>query len=253
MGVRTSYPPGTFCWVDLVAEDQPAAKAFYGDLFGWSYQDYPVEGGSYSVAQLGGDAVAAIMPLPDPSTPPHWNSYVSVEDAGAAAERARALGATIVLDAGDVADSGRLAVFQDPQGAMLSVWQPGRHFGAGVVNVPGALTWNDLLTPDVAASAAFYRELFGWRVEEIPGAGGQYLSIANGDIKNGGMMPTPPGGHPAWNLYFAVADTEAAMARAGELGGQVVMGPMAVPSGRFAIIRDPQHAVFSVVDGELDP
>jgi uncharacterized protein len=121
---------------------------------------------------------------------------VSVEDADAAAGRAEALGATVVLPAGDVGDSGRLAVFQDPQGASLSVWHPGRHFGAGLVKVPGALTWNDLLTPEVEASA---------------------------------------------------------VARAGALGGQVVMGPMEVPSGRFAIIRDPHNAVFSVVDGEFDP
>jgi uncharacterized protein len=253
MGARKSYAPGTFCWVDLVVEDQNAAKAFYGELFGWSYENLPVGGGSYSVAQLDGHAVAAVAPLPDPSMPPHWNCHVSVEDADAAATRAQALGATIVLGAGDVGDSGRLAVFQDPQGAILSVWQPGRHFGAGLVNQPGSLTWNDLLTPDVETSAAFYRELFGWDIEAIPGAEGQYWSIANGDIKNGGMMPMPPGGHPAWNLYFAVADTETAMARAGELGGQVVMGPMKVPSGRFAIIRDPQNAVFSVVDGEFDP
>lgn len=254
MGERTSYTPGTFCWVDLVVEDQDAAKAFYTDLFGWDYEDFPTgEGASYSIAQLDGRPVAAIVPLPDPSMPPHWNCYVSVEDADAAAGRAEALGATVVLPVGDLGDSGRLAVFRDPEGAILSVWQPGRHFGAGLVNVPGALSWNDLLTPEVEASAAFYRELFGWEIAEIPGAEGQYWSIADGDIKNGGLMPMPPGGHPAWNLYFAVADTEAAMARAGELGGQVVMGPMDVPSGRFAIIRDPHNAVFSVVDGEFDP
>lgn len=254
MGERSSYPPGTFCWADLVVDDQNAAKAFYTGLFGWDYEDFPISDGSfYSVAQLAGKALAAIVPLPDPSMLPHWNCYVSVQDVEAAAWRAEALGAAVVQAAGDIGDSGRLAVFRDPQGAILSVWQPGRHIGAGVVNMPGALTWNDLLTPDVEASAAFYRELFGWEIAEIPGAEGRYWSIANGDIKNGGLMPMPPGSHPAWNLYFAVTDTEAATARAGELGGQVVMGPMEVPSGRFAIIRDPHNAVFSVVDGEFDP
>jgi uncharacterized protein len=254
MGERTSYTPGTFCWVDLMAADQDAAKRFYTGLFGWDYQDFPVPGGgTYSVARLDGKGVAAIVPLPDASAPPHWNCYVSVQDADAAAARAQELGASVVLPAGDVGDSGRLAAFQDPQGAVLSVWQPGEHFGAALVNAPGALCWNDLLSPDVEGSAAFYRELFGWEIAEIPGAGGQYWSIANGEIKNGGLMPVPPGGHPAWNLYFAVEDAEAALARAAELGGRAVMGPMDVPSGRFAIIRDPQNAVFSIVDGELDP
>ena len=243
MGARASYTPGTFCWVDLAVGDPAAAKAFYTGLFGWDYAG--------PIARLDGQAVAAIVP--DESAPPHWNCYVSVEDAAAAVARAEELGATLILPAGDVGDAGRLARFQDPQGALLSVWQPGRRAGAALVNAHGALSWNDLLTPDVEASAAFYRALFGWTIAEIPGAGGQYSSIANGDAKNGGLMPMPPGGHPAWNLYFAVADTEAAMARAGELGGQVVMGPMRVPGGQFAIIRDPQNAVFSVLDGELDP
>src|SRR3954469_11652891 len=249
MGERTSYTPGTFCWVDLVVEDPNAMKAFYTGLFGWEYE----ERAPYCIARLAGRAVAGIGPLPEESMPPHWNCYVSVEDAEAVAARAEALGATVLSGAGDVGESGRLAVFRDPQGAILSVWQPGRHFGAAIVNGPGALSWNDLLTEDVDGSAAFYRELFGWEIAEIPGAGGQYWSIANGDIKNGGLMPMPPGAHPAWNLYFGVDDTEAAIARAGELGGQVVMGPMAVPGGRFAIIRDPQNAVFSVLDGQFDP
>jgi predicted enzyme related to lactoylglutathione lyase len=254
MGERTSYTPGTFCWVDLVSGDQDASKAFYGDLFGWDYQDLPIgEDTFYSVAQLGGKPVAAVVPLPDPSVPPHWNCYVSVEDADAAAARAHEIGGTVVLPAGDVGASGRLAVIRDPQGALISVWQPGEHFGAAQVNGPGLLSWNDLLSPDVEASAGFYRELFGWTIDPIPGAEGQYWSIANRGKLNGGMMPMPPGGHPAWNLYFGVDDAEAAMARAGELGAQTVMGPMDVPSGRFVVLRDPHNAVFSVVDGQFDP
>jgi len=254
MGERTSYTPGTFCWVDLVSGDQDASKAFYTALFGWDYQDFPIgEGTFYSVAQLDGRPVAAIVPLPDPNVPPHWNCYVSVEDAEAAAARAQELGATVVLPAGDVGESGRLAVLQDPQGAILSVWQPGQHFGAGLVNEVGALTWNDLLSPDVEGSAAFYRELFGWAIDEVPGSDGQYYSILNGDNRNAGLMPAPPGSHPAWNLYFAVEDTDATLARVGELGGQTVMGPMDVPAGRFGIVRDPQGAVFSIAAGEMDP
>jgi predicted enzyme related to lactoylglutathione lyase len=254
MGERTSYTPGTFCWVDLMAADQDAAKRYYTDLFGWDYQDFPLgEGTLYSLAQVDGTPVAAITPLPDEGVPPHWNCYVSVDDADAAAARAQELGATVIVAAGDVGEYGRVAMIQDPQGAILGLWQPGAHIGAGLVNAPGALSWNDLLSPDVEASATFYRELFGWEISEIPAADGQYWSIANGEIKNGGLMAVPPGGHPAWNLYFAVEDADATLARAAELGGEALMGPMDVPGGRFAIIRDPQNAVFSIVDGELDP
>jgi predicted enzyme related to lactoylglutathione lyase len=252
MGERTSYTPGTFCWVDLMAADQDAAKRFYTGLFGWDYQDFPIgEGTFYSLALLDGKPVAAITPLPGAGMPPHWNCYVSVEDADAAAARAKELGATVILAAGDVGESGRLAMIRDAQGAILGLWQPGQHFGAGLVNGPGLLSWNDLLSPDVEASAAFYRDLFGWAVSEI--APGQYWAVANAESKNGGMMPVPPGGHPAWNLYFGSEDAEAAIGRAQELGGRLVMGPMQVPGGHFAILRDPQNAVFSVLDGQFDP
>jgi predicted enzyme related to lactoylglutathione lyase len=254
MGERTSYPPGTFSWVDLQTSDQDAAKSFYSNLLGWEYDEIPMgDGATYSMAKLQDHSVAAIGGVQDESMPPHWNCYVTVESADASADRARELGATVLAEPFDVFDAGRMAAFADPQGAVLSVWQPNETIGAGLVNVPGALNWNDLISPDVEAAAPFYRDLFGWEVEQIPGAEGQYWSITNGGRINGGMMPMPPGGHPAWNLYFAVEDVDAAVARAGELGGATVMGPMDIPNGsRFAVLRDPQDAVFSVASGEMD-
>src|SRR5919108_38205 len=117
---------------------------------------------------------------------------------------------------------------------------------------PGTFSWVDLQTTDQDAAKAFYGDLLGWDIEEI--APGEYWSIANGGNRNGGIMPMPPGSHPAWNLYFAVDDVDAIVARAREGGGDAVMGPMDVPNGgRFAVLRDPQNAVFSVLSGQLDP
>jgi predicted enzyme related to lactoylglutathione lyase len=254
MGERTSYPPGTFCWVDLQTGDQDGAKTFYSELLGWRYEDIPIgEGMVYSMAKLQDQSVAAMGPLQGPEMPAHWNCYVTVESADAGADRARELGATLLAEPFDVFDAGRMAAFQDPQGAVLSIWEPKDTIGAGLVNVPGALTWNDLLTPDVEASAAFYRELFGWDISALEGADGQYWAIANNGRGNGGLMPMPEGGHPAWNLYFLVEDADAAVARARELGGDLVMGPTDVPNGtRFAVLRDPGNAVFSIAAGPVD-
>jgi predicted enzyme related to lactoylglutathione lyase len=254
MGERTSYAPGTFSWVDLNTSDPDAAKAFYGDLLGWSYEDVPIgDDAVYSMAKVQGQSVAAIGPLQGPDMPPHWNCYVTVADADASAARAGELGASVIAPPFDVFDAGRMAAFADPQGAILSIWQAKENIGAGLVNAPGALAWNDLISPDIGASASFYGDLFDWEVSEIPGAEGQYWSIENGGRLNGGMMPMPPGAHPAWNLYFAVDDVDAAAARAGELGAATLMGPDDVPNGgRYAVIRDPQNAVFSVLTGQLD-
>src|SRR3954452_3792331 len=196
MANRTSYPPGTFSWAELVTSDADAAKSFYTAAFGWEYRDNPVgEGMVYSTALLGGQPVAALY---RGDQPPHWNCYVTVESADDAAARAAALGASTLAEPFDVLDVGRMAVIADPAGAALCLWEPRGHIGAAVVNAPGALTWNDLITPDVEAAARFYGDLFGWTTLEIPGGGG-YRVIHNGGGpprggvgRGGGVAPRRP-------------------------------------------------------------
>jgi hypothetical protein len=254
MGERTSHPPGTFSWSDLQTDDLDGAKRFYGDLLGWSYADIPIgDDAVYSMAQVDGHNVAGLGERQDESIPPHWNCYVTVEDVDASAARAAELGASLLAEPFDVFDAGRMAAFADPQGAVLSLWQPKNSIGAGLVNVPGALTWNDLMSPDIPASSDFYGGLFGWEIAEIEGAGGQYWSITNNGRTNGGIMPAPPGGHPVWNLYFAVEDADAAVAKATSLGASTIMGATDVPNGtRFAVLSDPSGAVFSIAAGPMD-
>ena len=192
MGERTQYAPGTFSWTDLTTTDQDSAKAFYGGLFGWEAQDNPVgDGFVYSMMRLDDNDVAAISPQPqmqrEAGVPPSWNSYVTVESADAAAERAQELGATVHAPAFDVMDVGRMAVIQDPQGAFFQIWEPRAHIGAGMVNAPGALCWNELQSPDLDASKDFYGALFGWEMTPFEGSPDPYFTIQNGDAVNGGM------------------------------------------------------------------
>lgn len=259
MGERTQYAPGTFSWTDLATTDQQGAKDFYGGLFGWEFEDFPVgEGAVYSMARLGGRDVGAISPQPqmmrEAGAPPTWNSYISVESADAAAERAGALGATVVSPPFDVMGAGRMAVVRDPQGAFFMLWQPYEHPGAGLVNAPGALVWNELQSPDLDASTSFYRELFGWEVAPFEGAGPDpYLSIRNGGRANGGMRPaTPPGTPPFWLVYFGVEDLDASLAQVGELGGGTLAGPIEMGPMRLGVVRDPQGAVFALYSGPLE-
>jgi len=119
-----------------------------------------------------------------------------------------------------------MAVLQDPQGAYFEVWQPGAHFGAALVNAPGAFVWNELATPDLDAASAFYSGLFGWTIEDAPGMDPRYLSIMNGGANNGGMRePMPPDVPPHWLVYFGVEDIDAGLAKAVELGGVQLAGP----------------------------
>ncbi|MCW3057267.1 MAG: Glyoxalase/bleomycin resistance protein/dioxygenase [Solirubrobacterales bacterium] len=259
MGERTGYAPGTFCWTDLTTTDQPAAKQFYGALFGWEAEDLPVgDGVSYSMMRLRGKDVAAISPQPpqqrEAGAPPAWNSYVSVEDADAAVERAKVLGGSAHLPAFDVMEAGRMGVLQDPQGAYFMVWQPRNHFGAALVNEPGALSWDELATPDLDAAAAFYGELFGWNIEPVDDSPQRYLMIKNGERNNGGMRePEPPDVPPHWLVYFGAEDIDAALARVGELGGTTLAGPIDIGMAKIGIVQDPQGATFALYDGAFEP
>ena len=259
MGERTDYTPGTFSWVDLSTPDPEAANQFYGALFGWQAEDLPVPGGSsYSMQQLDGKNVAAIAPQPqqqrDAGAPPAWQSYVTVASADDAAGRAGEIGGTVHAGPFDVMEAGRMAVIQDPQGAFFMVWEPRDNIGAGLVNVPGALCWNELATPDLDAAPGFYSQLFGWTFEPFEGGPMRYLTIKVDGKANGGMRETQPQEPPYWLVYFAVEDVEAAMGRVKELGGNAVSGPHDMSSvGKIGVVQDTQGAVFALYAGQLEP
>lgn len=258
MGERSGYTPGTFCWTDLTTTDQDAAKAFYSGLFGWTAVDVPIgDAGFYSIMRLGDRDVAAIVKQPQPQAdmgvPPLWNSYVSVLDADATQARAQELGATVHAPAFDVMQAGRMAAIQDPQGAYVLLWQPYDHFGAALVNAPGALVWNELQSPDVDGSASFYGDLFGWETQQFEGMEMRYLGIKNGGASNGGIRELDPGTPPSWLAYFGADDVEAGLAKALELGAKALTPVIDIQMAKFVVVQDPQGAVFALYAGQLEP
>jgi predicted enzyme related to lactoylglutathione lyase len=257
MGERTSYAPGTFSWADVSTTDQEGAKAFYSGLFGWEAEDLPVgDGVSYSMMRLDGKSVAAISPQPqqqrDAGVPPLWNSYVTVESADASAEKAGQLGATVHAPPFDVMTAGRMAVIQDPQGAFFMVWEPRDTIGAYVVNAPGALSWNELASPDVDASARFYGELFGWAIDPMEQSPQRYEIIKNGDRSNGGIRELGDQPVPNWLVYLGIDDIDRGLARVHELGGSQLIGPMDIGMAKIAVVQDPQGATFAIYDGRFE-
>ena len=162
MGERSHHEHGTLSWTDLGTSDAGAAVPWYRDLFGWDTEDSPIpDGGVYTMASLGGRSVAAIYATEQ--GPPAWLSYVTVDDADAVAARAGQLDATLIAEPFDVMEVGRMAVLQDPAGAVFAVWQARESIGAEYVNAHGAITLNQLNTPDPADAERFYADLFGWR------------------------------------------------------------------------------------------
>lgn len=254
MSERTSYAPGTPSWVDLGSPDLEASVDFYGGLFGW---DTPESGnaeqtGGYRQAMLRGKPVAGMMPLMQEGQPPVWTTYVAVEDADATVAAAKGAGGTVLAEPMDVMDLGRMAIFADPTGAVVGVWQAGTFIGAEVVSEPNALLWNELNTRDPEAAKAFYGAAFDWSFEEREFETGTYTSIKVGGDSVGGMIDITgraPDEVPAhWLVYFAVEDVDATVAKATDSGGSVALAPFDISGvGRIGILKDPSGAVFAVI------
>jgi uncharacterized protein len=259
MGERTRYDPGTFCWVGLATSDVAAAKSFYRSVFGWEAEDLDAGvAGVYTVLRHGGKEVA-ILYRQQPEAraagaPPHWTSYISVEDVDATAARAEELGGGAVFRAPfDVLDAGRVAAIGDPAGAVVSLWQPRSRAGAELVNDSGALCWNELATTDVERAQSFFGELFGWEYETDDSG---YVSVKNAGRLNAGMREQSEQERrapPAWLPYFALDSADDAAIEAEQRGGRRVTPTTESLRGRYAVIADPQDAAFAVFEGETDP
>ena len=248
------YEHGVPSWVDLGSPDIAASKAFYSGLFGWDIPEGPPETGGYSLAELRGKPVAGIGPKMNPDAPTAWLSYVNVDDADDVAAKVSSAGGQVLMGPMDVLDVGRMGLFADPAGAVFGVWQPKAHKGALLVNEPSTFAWSELVTTDVSGAKAFYGAVFGWGAEdqgEATPEGAPYTEWKVGDRSVGGMMPKPTDMPaevpPYWGVYFAVSDTDEAVAKVAELGGTVMMGPMDIEPGRFAVVVDPSGAVFQVL------
>ena len=252
----SEHAPGTFCWVELMTTDSGGAKKFYGELMGWEHHDDEAgEGQVYTMWQKSGKNAGAMYQRTaeqeQMGVPSHWGSYVTVADADATAALAQQNGAQIIREPMDVMDIGRLAIFQDPTGAVISIWQPKKHFGAQIKDDPGSFCWNELATNDTEAAGAFYAKVFGWDPKTEDMGGMAYTSFMMGERGAGGMMAIQPEWGevpPHWLVYFAVDDCDATMAQARDLGADVLAGPMDIPEvGRFAVLKDPQGAAFGVI------
>jgi predicted enzyme related to lactoylglutathione lyase len=253
MGNVDDHTPLTPGWIDI-GTDVEGAKAFYTALFGLDAADAgpPEETGGYGFFLKGGRMVAGFGPQQNPG-PPFWSMYVLVPDADEIAGKVTAAGGQVVVPPMDVMEQGRMAIFTDAGGAFFSVWQPAGHRGAQVVKEPGTFTWAELDTRDVEGAKAFYAAVFGWGAETSTGGGMEYteFKLAGGDESIAGMMAMPegvPAQVPAyWLVYFGVEDVDAAVARVQELGGSVTVPGSDFPGGRFAVVGDPQGAMFGVM------
>ena len=248
----TRWPAGTPCWVDVSVDDVPKAIAFYKALFGWDIELGAPEVGGYSIAHQDGHIVAAISPkMAGPDAPTVWTTFLASDDVDATADKIKGAGGQVLAGPMDVMEEGRMAVGMDPTGAAFALWQGGNTSGLQVANEPGSLVWSEHMSRDFDGSKAFYQAVFGYGYQDMSSDGFKYATLMlDGQIVGGvGEYPTetPAEVPAAWATYFAVTDTDAAVAKVTELGGSVVQSPRDSPYGRVAVVADNDGAVFSLI------
>jgi predicted enzyme related to lactoylglutathione lyase len=255
MATVHEYSLGTPCWFELATTDQAAAKDFYSRIFGWHANDNPMGPGEfYTMFELEGRSAGAAYTLPPKlvaaGVGAHWNVYFATPDVDASATKVAELGGTVIQPPFEVMDVGRMSNCKDPGGAPFSLWQARRHAGAGVLNENGAVLWTELATRDTEQAREFYTGLLGW---ETKGSAvmATYIEFSTDGRARGGLLPMGDewgAAESRWGVYFMVADCDAAVAQARELGATICFGPISAPGvGRFAALTDPQGASFSVI------
>lgn len=253
MPLRDDAPLGAPCWVDLQTSDPERAKAFYGELLGWEAEDGdPAFGGylnfrRYDVRVAGCMRSDAQAPVSDV-----WSVYLRTDDAAKTLETAAAHGGQVIVPAMPVGDMGVMGFLIDASGAAVGVWQPGSHRGTGAIMDAGTASWFELHTRDHAAAVRFYRDVFGWetsvlgdtdefRYTQMTADGAEWAGIMDASAYLPDVVP------PYWAVYFAVDDTDAAVATLTRLGGAVHREPTDSPYGRIAEVADPLGASFRLV------
>jgi hypothetical protein len=244
---------GKPAWIDLSSSDPAASRDFYSKLFGWQVEVNPdPQYGGYAMAKIGGKDVAGIGPKMMPEAPTTWSIYIGTDNIDSLAQKVEAAGGKVVAAPMDVGDQGRMAVFADPAGAIISAWQPLAMpaFTSGAANSYG---WAELNARGLGAAVPFYAAVFGWSSRTSPMGEGQppYTEFLLGqDSVAGGMEmnpSTPPMVPSYWMVYFNVDDVDASYRRALDSGAQEMLAPTDFSGGRFAILSDPQGAIFGLL------
>ncbi len=246
-----SNVPGAPCWIELFTADTEAAQRFYGELFGWTAEVAGPDYGGYITFLHRGAPIAGCMHNDrSAGAPSSWSVYLESNSAADTAAMAKANGGVVLMDAMPVHEMGHMAFVTDPGGATVGIWQGLAHPGFSALGEVGAPSWFELQTRDYHRALPFYENVFGWVTHTVSDAlDFRYTTLGRDDDALAGVMDASelPGDAPsAWWSYIEVDDTDAATARAVELGGIQVSAPEDSPYGRVAQLADPSGVMFKI-------
>ncbi|POX65487.1 hydrolase [Streptomyces sp. Ru62] len=222
--------------MDAQLPDVEAGKRFYGDLFGWTFEE---SYGSSVWALLDGDPVASLAPKTDGRMPTVWTVSFATSDAGALGRRITAAGGQVVMAPFPVGELGVAALAADPEGAVFGLWQAGTHRGFGRRREPNTFVWAELYTRDTAAANTFYGGLFH---DALFGTGAE-PDFGRAEVTDVFPAEMPP----HFLVHFRVADLADSLGAVHRLGGRVQASPFGTSYGVVAVVTDNQGASFALL------
>jgi uncharacterized protein len=236
----SGYAEGVPCWVDAQLPDVEAGKRFYGELFGWTFEERPQAPGGSVWAYRESEPVAALARKTDGRLPTVWTVYFSTPDAEALADRVWAAGGQVVTAPVPVGDLGTTALVTDFEGAVFGLWEPGGHAGFGRRHEKGTFVWAELYARDVEAANTFYGDLFHDALFG-PDARPDFGRAAVSEVFPAEMPPH-------FVVHFLVEDCETALGEVNGLGGRVQAPPFETSYGKVAVVTDNQGASFALLE-----
>jgi predicted enzyme related to lactoylglutathione lyase len=255
---------GKVVWRELVTPDLRGAEDFYGAMFGWTFRDAaagapaagPAASAAYVIALLGGEPVAGLVRRRAPSggpVQPAWLNFFAVGDVDAIRHSAEQHGAKVLAEPRSYGRRGRQAILADPQGAVFAILASGGGDGPDELAPPGEWIWTSLLVRNADQDAAFYQDLLGYEVFDLPSPDGrEHVVLASDNLARASVNDMPDDSanrHPHWLGFVRVLDVAAMASRARELGGRVLVEPHTDRhGGQVAVIADPQGAPFGLMD-----
>ncbi|MSR29699.1 MAG: VOC family protein [Phycisphaerales bacterium] len=267
-GSKTQQVVGAFCWWENLSRNVPAARAFYGKVFGWEFHECKMESGEYLGLANSGRQFGGMMTMPacvPAEVPSHWAPYVNVDDVDASLVKAKSLGGKVVVEGTDIPQVGRFGVIADPTGAWVNLFKGLPGVGCqGYNGDNGSFCWTELHTSDPVAAAKFYGALLGWTATTNLIAATEHTTFSRAGCDPhdqsgcvGGMMKVKAewGPHPSnWLSYVWVDDLEKSVSTVASSGGKVCCPPSDIPGiGRFAVVTDPAGTSFGLFAKAANP
>ena len=243
---------GQFVWYDLLTNDLEGSKRFYGELFGWTYDDGGEESPVFTTILHNGRPIGGMLDIHEMElevNAPQWVSNLSVPDVDRAAEEVVRLGGEVTGGPQDLPNRGRMAVVRDSQNALLALVTSTTGDPSVDRTEIGGWLWTELWTRDAEASLGFYEELIGYEATEYDArTPGEYFVLERDGLELAGVLVYDfEAVEPNWLPYLLVEDPAPVVERVEELGGRVIFPPNPeVRDGDVAVIAGPSGAAVTI-------